>query len=145
MDIIRYQPIFREQCIALFESNLPQFFAPEEKSLFIDWLDQTTEEYFVVKDQDTVVACGGIFFDEKTREAGLSWGMVHAARHGQGIGRTFTAHRLALIRSKYPDAVIRIETSQHTKAFYEKLGFVTVNVIKDGFAKGLDLYAMSCR
>lgn len=146
MEIVPYQSIYKEQCLAIFESNLPKFFATEERELFIDWLDHhTATDYFVVKENDVIVACGGIFFDDKTNEAGLSWGMVHAARHGQGIGSRFTEYRLEMIREKYPSAIIRIETSQHTESFYKRFGFVTVNVIKDGFGKGYDLYNMSCR
>jgi predicted GNAT family N-acyltransferase len=143
MEVLTYQPAFKEQCVAIFESNQPMYFAPEEKPLFIRWLDHhTASDYFVVKDNDTVVACGGIFFDSRTQEAGLSWGMVHARFHKQGIGRYFTQYRIGRIRSAYPDAAIRIETSQHTRAFYEKMGFSTVDIVPDGFGAGLDKYNM---
>lgn len=143
MNILLYTPAFREQCMQLFESNLPKFFAPEERTQFSDWLDHDAgKDYYVVEEQGRIVACGGVFLDDVTGEAGLSWGMVDAAHHGRGIGRQFTMHRIALLKKQYPDAVYKIETSQHTAAFYEKMGFRTLEVIPDGFSKGYDQYNM---
>lgn len=143
MEILPYEPAFREQCLAIFTSNQPKFFAAEEKVLFEKWLDHSTAtNYYVITYKGTVVACGGIFYDSKANEGGLSWGMVHAGFHRHGIGKHFTNYRLALLLSRFPEAVIRIETSQHTKAFYEKLGFRTVSMVPDGFGAGLDIYNM---
>lgn len=62
MKIINYTKIFREDCIKIFKSNLPKFFAMEELPFFEDFLDQYTKEnYFVVKMDGQVVANGGFF------------------------------------------------------------------------------------
>lgn len=144
MNILKYTPAFREQCIAIFESNLPKYFAPEEKQLFIDWLDNgTAVGYYVVEINEQIIACGGIYLDQPNNEGGLSWGMVHAAWHKQGIGKQFAQHRIELLKATYPARVYRIETSQHTAPFYEKLGFKTAEIIKNGFGEGLDKYNMS--
>jgi hypothetical protein len=43
--------------------HLPKFFAPEELQLFEDFLDHDIEgNYYVVKGDGQVLACGGIFF-----------------------------------------------------------------------------------
>lgn len=60
MIIINYTKIFREDCIKIFKSNQPKFFASEELPLFESFLDDDTEEnYFVVKIDGQVVGCGG--------------------------------------------------------------------------------------
>lgn len=146
MNILKYTPAFREQCIAIFESNQPKYFAPEERQLFIDWLDNgTAADYYVVESNGQIIACGGIYLDQRNNEGGLSWGMVHAAWHKQGIGKQFAQHRIELLKTTYPARVYRIETSQHTAPFYEKLGFKTVEITKDGFGDGLDKYNMQLK
>ncbi|WP_420869750.1 hypothetical protein [Chryseobacterium arthrosphaerae] len=43
-----------------------------------------------------MVGCGGIYFDERNNETGLSRGMVDANYHGKGVGRLFARFRLDL-------------------------------------------------
>ncbi|AZA84390.1 GNAT family N-acetyltransferase [Chryseobacterium lactis] len=143
MKIINYTRIFRKDCIEIFRSNLPKFFALEELPLFENFLDQYTEEnYFVVKTDDKVIGCGGFFLDTKHNTAGLSWGMVHADYHAKGIGKAFTQYRIDLLKKTYPSLPYKIETSQHTAEFYKKNGFRTVEIVPDGFSKGIDKYIM---
>ncbi|REC73378.1 hypothetical protein DRF57_17870 [Chryseobacterium rhizosphaerae] len=50
MQIIKYTASFRENCIEIFKSNLPKFFAAEELQLFEHFLDHETEEnYYIIK------------------------------------------------------------------------------------------------
>ncbi|MBL3545968.1 GNAT family N-acetyltransferase [Chryseobacterium sp. KMC2] len=143
MQITKYTASFRENCIEIFKSNLPKFFAAEELQLFEHFLDHETEEnYYIIKTKGLVVGCGGIFLDEKKNEAGLSWGMIHAGYHGQGMGKLLTQFRLDLLKKKYPDKNLKIETSQHTAEFYKKNGFTIVDIVPDGFAEGIDKYTM---
>lgn len=144
MEITDYKDSYKNSCIEIFESNLPVFFADDEKALFIEYLDKFAgENYYVVKKDGNIIACGGIYFDEKTNSGGLAWGMVHADFQGRGIGRKFTTYRIDLLKTAYPGSKYEIETSQHTTAFYRKLGFVTDEIIIDGFARGFDKYNMS--
>jgi predicted GNAT family N-acyltransferase len=79
----------------------------------------------------------------KTNSGGLAWGMVHADFQDRGIGKKFTTYRIDLLKTAYSGSKYEIETSQHTAAFYGELGFVTDEVIIDGFGKGFDKYNMS--
>lgn len=143
MKILKYTPVFKEACIEIFKSNMPKFFAAEELQPFIDFLDNDIEDnYYVVEKDGKVVACGGFFLDEDSDEGGLSWGMVHVDQHKTGIGKLLTEYRLDLLKEVYPGKVYKVDTSQHTAGFYLKRGFKTVEVIPDGFAKGIDKYVM---
>lgn len=144
MHFLPYKPEYKTRCIEIFESNQPKFFAEEEKPLFTDWLEHhTQQDYYVVEQEGRLIACGGIFYNASKNEGGLSWGMVHSHHHRQGLGKAFMLYRLRLLKSAYPGAAIRIETSQHTEAFYKKMGFRTEHIIPDGFANGLDKYLMT--
>ncbi|TDQ08213.1 GNAT family N-acetyltransferase [Pedobacter metabolipauper] len=143
MNILKYEPAFREKCIEIFESNQPKFFDAAEKKLFTDFLDEdAAQDYFVVETDGDIVGCGGIFLDQQSNEAGLSWGMIHADHHKKGIGTMLTGYRIDLMKEKYPNAAYKVDTSQFTAAFYVKSGFKTIEVIPNGFAKGLDKYMM---
>ena len=142
MQITKYKTDYRENCIQIFKTNLPKFFANEELKQFEQFLDQIDDHYYVVEISGCPVGCGGIFFDEMSNQAGLSWGMVDANYHGQGIGKLLTSFRLDLLKKLYPEKIIKIETSQHTVAFYEKNDFKIVDVLADGFSEGLDRYTM---
>lgn len=83
-----------------------------------------------------------VFLEEDGMEAGLSWGMVDVNQHKAGIGKMLTEYRIDLLKEFYPGKIYKVDTSQHTAGFYLKRGFETIEVIADGFAKGIDKYVM---
>ena len=138
-----YTPSDRPACLAIFRSNLPKYFAPEELPLFISWLDKPgLTDYYVQEADGEVVGCGGFYVLPKQKQAILAWGMVHSALHGQGYGRRLTIYRLNRMQERYPGYTLCLSTSQHTFGFYEKQGYAVREVIKDGFGEGLDKYIM---
>ncbi|EDM36208.1 acetyltransferase, GNAT family protein [Pedobacter sp. BAL39] len=143
MDIIKYTPAFRARCIVIFKSNQPKFFAEEELQLFADFLDHDIDDnYYLIQEEGEVVGCGGIFLDQQSDEVGLSWGMVHADFHKKGIGKALTLFRLDVMKHQFPDRTYKVDTSQFTAGFYKGLGFDTIAIVPNGFAKGLDKYVM---
>ena len=137
-----YQASDFDACLALFDSNVPRFFSPEERTDFAEFLRDPTCPYQVVMSGGAIVGCGGIMIDAPRRKAGLAWGMVDHTRHNQGIGRALTLARIeAAIASGQVDR-IELSTSQHTAGFYERLGFGTVRIIPDGFGPDLHRYDM---
>ena len=103
-DIVCRPYIFndRSACLAIFDSNVPTFFAPEERADFCEFLGGINAEdrpYLVLTCQGSVIACGGLNAMTETRQAVLAWGMVERALHGQGLGTRLTRARLALART----------------------------------------------
>ena len=48
-----------------------------------------------------------------------------------------------IYNTKHPEAKeVLLDTSQHTFGFFEKLGFVTTKITKDGYTLGLNRYDM---
>jgi GNAT superfamily N-acetyltransferase len=142
MTILPYIPSFQSACLGIFESNKPKYFHEDERPLFINFLNRTApEHYWIVRWNERMVACGGIYEDD-IDVAGLAWGMVHRDYQGKGIGREFTGFRIQKMREVFPGHRYKIDTSQHTRLFYEKLGFRISHVIKDGFGLGLDKIVM---
>ncbi|KAA9327105.1 GNAT family N-acetyltransferase [Hymenobacter busanensis] len=142
-------PVFRayeairdeEAVLQLFRSNLAPYFVPEEEADLLAFLrgEVSTDglPYFVAElaGHAGLVAAGGYALNHPY--AVLTWGMVNRQLHGQGLGRAFTAFRIAQCRQAYPGKSIEIKTSQHTEGFYAKLGFRTLAIEPDKWAPGL--------
>lgn len=135
-------------CLAIFDSNVPTFFAPEERTDFCQFLGSINagdRPYLVLTRKDTVIACGGLITETGNRQARLAWGMVDRALHGQGLGTSLTQARLALARATSNIDELGLATSQHTSGFYEGFGFTVSKITPDGLASGLDRWDMTLR
>jgi GNAT superfamily N-acetyltransferase len=137
-----YTPADRDACLAVFDGNVPHYFAAHERAEFAAFLDALPGPYLVIEDgADGVIACGGWAANPSTRDADLCWGMVRHDRHGTGVGRRLLDERLARMHDDPTSRAVEsvaIKTSQHTRGFYERRGFRAERVIADGFAPGID-------
>jgi GNAT superfamily N-acetyltransferase len=138
-----YSPDDRRACLAVFDTNVPESFLPAERTLFAAFLDERPGPYFVLADEaGDVVACGGYAISTGTATADLCWGMVTRDRQGTGLGRLLVEVRLARIGADSRATDAALKTSQHTRAFYEQLGFTTTCVVRNGIAPGMDTCEM---
>lgn len=133
-----YRAEDRTACLALFDSNTPTYFTPDERPDFDAWLgtmDPAT--YRVIERDGRVAACGGVAMEPDGATASLCWGMVDQGLHRQGLGQALTQARLNAARALGATAV-RCDTSHKTRAFYERFGFVVERIEPDGYGPGLD-------
>ncbi|MGM0580709.1 MAG: GNAT family N-acetyltransferase [Bacteroidota bacterium] len=128
--------------LQLFDLNTPQYFDKTERAGLIHYLDNETEDYFVVEEQGEIVGAGGINYEPQAKTAAISWDIIKPNQHGKGIGRKLTQYRIQHINTKDEIELIVVRTSQHTNKFYEKMGFKLLKVEKDYWAEGFDLYEM---
>lgn len=139
MRVRPFAPADRDACLAVFDSNVPAYFVAEERAAFVAFLDALPGPYLVLEDEDgSVAGCGGWAVVPETRTADLCWGMVSLHRHGTGLGRLLFDARLHGIRADADADAVALNTSQHTRGFYERRGFVIERVVPDGYAPGLD-------
>lgn len=134
-----YTPADRDGCLAVFDSNAPDFFVPSERAEFAAFLDDLSGPYLVLEDETgRVVACGGYAIETGRATADLCWDMVLRELHGSGLGRRLVEARLSRILEEGAAEAVALRTSQHTRGFYERFGFATERVVTDGFFPGLD-------
>lgn len=139
MHIRAYTPADRAACLAVFDSNTPEFFLPAERAEFAAFLDALPGPYLVLTGEaGDVLACGGFAVNPHTARADFCWGMVRRTEHGRGLGEQLLRARLAGIRADQRADHVVLHTSQHTRGFYEGLGFVTERVAPNGYGPGLD-------
>jgi ribosomal protein S18 acetylase RimI-like enzyme len=128
-----------EACVALVRGNTPEFFTHTELAEFEPWLRSQTSPYMVIEtDSGELIACGGYHVDVGSRSAGLTWGMVARGRHRQGIGSLLLRERLKRIAADGRALTVVLDTSQHSRGFFERHGFQIVSIQPDGFGPGLD-------
>lgn len=141
-----YTPAERDACLALFDANTPNWFAPFEREQYASFLDEEPGAYFVMRDAEGRVAgAGGIELEAGRGVGWLTWGMVDPARHGQGLGKALLEYRLEQLRANLHIRRVCIDTSQLAAPFYEKYGFVSQRIIPDGYTKGLHRHEMELR
>ncbi len=131
-------------CLALFDGNVPEFFAASERMEYAAFLALPSCPYLVGETPDrTVRACGGYFVEpDAPAVGGLAWGIVDRDSQGRGLGQQLLVVRMAALRAILGIEKIIIRTSQHTEGFYSRAGFLTVRSVPDGHAPGIDLVEM---
>lgn len=147
--IKKYSTSDYDQCVNIFKSNIPEYFAKDELSDFQDYIknisttkDGWTDSFYILKRDKKIVGCAGLGLNKSKKIATLSWGMVDKNYHRNGIGTQLTNYRLNLLESYNLDLKIRLDTSQHSYLFYEKFGFKIEDIEKDGYEKGMHKYYM---
>ena len=135
-----------EKLLELLRLNTPAFFHPEEEKDFINYLENHSQNYFVVEDSNRIIGSGGFNFGfDNGKTARISWDIFHPHFQGKGIGRKLTLYRIDQIRENPEVEVIIVRTTQLVYKFYQKLGFELVKIQKDFWAEGFDLYQMEIK
>jgi ribosomal protein S18 acetylase RimI-like enzyme len=137
----QYTTADREACLAIFDSNAERYFSPADREDFAAFLDSPPGFFGVLEDEHGV-GCGGIGVRPGTDCAVMMWGMIHASRHGQGLGKLLALARLRKLADLPPVRKVILNTSGETVGFYQKIGFRVVERIPDGYRRGLDRYRM---
>jgi N-acetylglutamate synthase-like GNAT family acetyltransferase len=141
MVIRNYSPCLKSDCLAIFDSNVPQLYRSSEREEFSHWLDfNAKDQFYVLSEKNEIVACGGIYINLSSGSAGLVWGMVGSEHYGKGYAQALTTYRLQQLLEKATCHSMRISASLHTSKFYKKCGLKQVYIKKDGLAPGLDRY-----
>ncbi len=129
----------RSACLALFDSNTPEFFAPSERNDFTAFIDGPDASIIVLETLDgELIGCGGYYVRAASGTGGLAWGMIARHWHRRGAGRMLLHRRLRSLRTAGALSVT-VHTSQHSRGFFEREGFEEVRVVPDGFASGIDM------
>lgn len=141
INIRLYRPEDGDTLLKIFKNNTPRYFSPEEETDFMHYLREETDEYYVVESEGKIIGSGGInFFGSEA--ARISWDLLHPDYHGFGIGSRLLQYRLSRLKSLGVRKIV-VRTSQLAYEFYAKNGFTLVEVVKDYWAEGFDMYRMN--
>ena len=141
--IIReYESTDKVSVLKLLRLNTPKYFSPEEEKDLIYYLENEIESYYLLELNDEVVGGGGFNFSGDSSNVKISWDIFHPDHQGKSLGSYLLKYRLEKLNEFEKLDKITVRTSQMVYKFYEKSGFKLLEVVKDYWAKGYDLYRM---
>ena len=140
--IREYEINDQDAVINLIKLNTPKYFASKEETDLLNYLETKRELYFVLLFENKIVGCGGINFSDNYTTGRISWDIIHPDYHGRSFGTRLLKYRMEKLKSIESIKKITVRTSQIAYKFYEKQGFRLLEIIKDYWAEGFDLYNM---
>jgi hypothetical protein len=148
MSQLSYKPYtseYKSALLKIFKSNCSKYFDPGDESDLIDYLDNYTDEnYLVVFKDDEIIGCGGHY--TKGSNHRIAWVMFAKGSLGHrgllSISDEFYQHLESKIKDEGLFYPIQLNTTQLMENMFNRYGFKTYQIIKDGFGDGLDEYKM---
>lgn len=131
-----------DDVISLLRLNTPKFFAADEEVDLVNYLESKRELYYVLLYDQKIVGCGGINFADNKTTGIISWDIFHPDYQGKSLGTHLLKHRLDELNTIDDIQKIIVRTSQIAYGFYEKQGFEILEIVKDYWAVGFDMYLM---
>ncbi|WP_115048271.1 GNAT family N-acetyltransferase [Xanthomonas arboricola] len=131
--------------MALFDANVPAFFSAGERVDFAGFLIQHAAawHYQLLERGNAIAGCAGYAVNADGSTASLCWGMVHPSLHRCGVGTQLLQARLDALRQMPAVRRVMLDTSQHTRQFYARFGFVVQQVTVDAYGPGLERWDMA--
>ena len=140
--IREYKSIDKNAVLELIRLNIPKYFASSEEDDFSRYLDSEIELYYVLLFDKKLVGCGGINFSDNRMTGKISWDILHPEYQGKSLGTYLLEYRIKKLKSIDSVQRITVRTSQLAYKFYEKRGFELLEVKKNYWARGFDMYRM---
>ena len=108
-------------------------------------METEIELYYVLLNDQKIVGCGGINFMDNNTIGKISWDIFHPDFQGKSLGTKLLKHRIEKLNSINGIQKIIVRTSQVAYKFYLKQGFELLEVKKNYWAEGFDMYNMIYR
>ena len=125
----------RAACLALFDENSPEYFAPNERTDFAAFLDRSGEDYVVYVFGGRVAGGYGLCLEAKGVMS-LRWLLIARATQKQGVGRRIMNRVLGALRALKAGR-LEIAASQKSAAFFAKFGARELRTTPDGWGPGM--------
>ena len=138
-----YEARDKNACLSLFDANCPQYFAPNERFDYEEFLDDQPNDYLLCIADEAIVGVFGVFAEQEG-ECRINWIMLNSSAQGLGIGTKIMEK--AIKQAMSLDAkIIHIATSQVAYKFFEKFNAKTVKETKNGWGPDMDKIDMEIR
>lgn len=143
MRIRPFKTTDNELLIGIFNHNTPKYFAQHELNEFLSYLQTPhASTYFVVEENGRIIGGAGYEIRKSDTSGRINWIFLHPDYKSTGIGRQVVEQLIQLIKADTSVNKLVVRTSQFAFVFFEKLGYKTLQIEKDHWAPGLDLYLM---
>ena len=139
-----YDDADRLTALAMFDSNLPEYFGPGERQWFEASLDDLDGPAIVITVDNIAAAFGGYEIWEHYNKALLCWGMAHRTYHRAGLGRLLLFERLLRVAQCLEPATryVMVDTTPLVSPFFQRFGFDLTSSWPSGYRSGLDMHEL---
>jgi GNAT superfamily N-acetyltransferase/diadenosine tetraphosphate (Ap4A) HIT family hydrolase len=139
-----FEPSHRDGCLALFDLNCPEYFAPNERTDYETFLDTKPADYRVALRDHRVVAAFGLLPSSRSGHRRLTWILVAPDAQGTGLGRGMM-HEARAEAAKSEVRVIDIAASHKSAPFFATFGARAIDETLDGWGPGMHRVDMEWR
>ncbi|HZF16631.1 MAG TPA: GNAT family N-acetyltransferase [Steroidobacteraceae bacterium] len=129
-----YEAADRDACLAIFDENCPEFFAPNERAGFSTFLERSADDYCVCVSNGRVAGGYGLILEGKGVMS-LRWILVAKAAQRHGIGHVIMTRTIN--GAKKLKARLTIAASQKSAPFFTKFGAKEIKTTPDGWGPGM--------
>ena len=136
-----YQPGDIAACLALFDANCPEFFAPNERDDYLGFLDSDPGGYEVCLFDDRVAGAFGVFAHEED-SVSLNWILLDPDAQGVGIGSKIMTRAIEAAGS-HGAKELAIAASHKSAPFFERFGAVAQEFTEHGWGPDMHRIDMS--
>ena len=136
VEFVDYTPDAREACLAIFDRNCPEFFAPNERPDYADFLRRADDGYRLCRIDGRVVGAFGLMAAGAPGDAHLNWILISPDAQGGGIGRAIIAEVAASAREREVRTV-HIAASHRSAPFFARFGAEETGRKDDGWGPGM--------
>ena len=126
-----YSPKDREACLAIFDANCPEFFAPNERFDYAEFLDSNPADYEVCLSEDKIIGAFGLA-GKNPKFKSICWILISPDSQGFGIGSIFMSRAINQSHKAKLEH-IKIAASHLSAPFFAKYGAIGDIEIKDGW------------
>lgn len=137
----QYRQSDRRSLLEIFRLNTPLYFDLIQQKHFSEYLANHATTYFVITGKK-IIGGGGYHLSEDLQIGRLSWNLIHPDYRYRWFGTRITSHCLDLMKTHGSLRLIKVCTSQFAYQFYGRFGFQVVEIKRDFWGQGLDLYKM---
>lgn len=140
----QYAAADRSAVLAIFDSNLPEYFAPSDRTWLEETLDEPDGPALIVTADGVAAAFGGYEVWDHYNKALFYWGMAARRFHRCGLGRLLVFERLIHIARHAVPATryVTVDTSPLVAPFFERCGFEQTAVWPEGYRSGMTMHEL---
>ena len=131
-----YRDADRQACTSIFDANCPEFFAPNERQEYEEFLERVPGDYEVCEVDGKVLGAFGLFVDGENIKT-LNWILLDPQTQGIGVGSTIMERVMQLGRTSQT-RVVKIAASHKSAPFFARFGASTTSFTKNGWGPGMD-------
>ena len=130
-------------CTSIFDANCPEFFAPNERQEYEEFLERASGEYEVCEVDGKVLGAFGLIVDGDNTKT-LNWILLDPQTQGIGVGSTIMERVIQLSRMSRTK-VVKIAASHKSAAFFARFGASATSLTRNGWGPGMDRVDMELR